>query len=92
MANWIWNVLTGGDDPSVYRYFPITCNAIAFGSWLLTLITGNMSQIDRLWPFLPTLYAWMYVYFSVGGFNVRVLIMALLITLWCVRLTYGKFI
>lgn len=32
------------------------CAATTVTTYVLSIITGNVSQVDRLWPFLPTLY------------------------------------
>ena len=48
-------------------------------------ITGNNSQMDKLWSILPIVYAWVIVIKS--GMNLRLIIMAILITIWGVRLT-----
>jgi steroid 5-alpha reductase family enzyme len=48
-------------------------------------ITGNNSQMDKLWSILPIVYAWIVVWKS--GFNPRLIVMAILISIWGVRLT-----
>lgn len=50
-------------------------------------ITRNNSQMDKLWSILPIVYAWIIV--IKGDMNVRLIIMAILITLWGSRLTYN---
>ena len=50
-------------------------------------ITRNNSQMDKLWSILPIFYAWIITVKS--GMNLRLIIMAILITLWGVRLTYN---
>ena len=45
----------------------------------------NNSQMDKLWSILPIVYAWIIVLKS--GMNLRVIVMAMLITVWGVRLT-----
>jgi steroid 5-alpha reductase family enzyme len=48
-------------------------------------LTGNNSQMDKLWSILPIVYAWIIVVKS--DMNLRLVIMAILITIWGVRLT-----
>jgi steroid 5-alpha reductase family enzyme len=48
-------------------------------------ITGNNSQMDKLWSILPIVYAWIIA--GKSGMNPRVIVMAILITIWGVRLT-----
>ena len=56
--------------------------------WLLSVTTGNFSQVDRLWSILPILYvAW---FASRAGFHdARLNLLALLTALWGVRLTFN---
>ncbi|PCH42661.1 DUF1295-domain-containing protein [Wolfiporia cocos MD-104 SS10] len=37
------------------------CASTTIVAWILSLITGNVSQVDRVWTFLPTIYT---AYFS----------------------------
>jgi steroid 5-alpha reductase family enzyme len=48
-------------------------------------ITRNNSQMDKLWSILPIVYAWIIVFKS--EMTLRLIVMAVLITLWGVRLT-----
>ena len=48
-------------------------------------ITGNNSQMDKLWSILPIVYAWIIV--GKTGLNPRLIVMAILITIWGIRLT-----
>lgn len=48
-------------------------------------ITGNNSQMDKLWSILPIVYAWIIA--GKSGMNLRLTVMAILITIWGVRLT-----
>ena len=50
-------------------------------------ITGNNSQMDKLWSLLPIAYTWIIA--AKGGFPVRLVVMAVLATLWGARLTFN---
>lgn len=50
-------------------------------------ITGNNSQMDKIWSILPIVYAWIIV--DESGLNLRLVVMASLVTLWGLRLTYN---
>jgi steroid 5-alpha reductase family enzyme len=50
-------------------------------------LTGNCSQVDKLWSILPIIYVWHMAY--KGGFDNRLVLMAGLATLWGIRLTYN---
>ena len=50
-------------------------------------ITKNNSQVDKLWSILPIVYVWVIAYS--GDFSPRLILMAILVTLWGSRLTYN---
>lgn len=50
-------------------------------------ITKNNSQMDKLWSILPAIYAWVIA--GMGGMKPRVVVMAILATIWGIRLTYN---
>ena len=50
-------------------------------------ITGNNSQVDKLWSIVPIVYAW---YMTVeANFPDRMILMSVLVTIWGARLTYN---
>ncbi|CAG8741525.1 28443_t:CDS:2 [Gigaspora margarita] len=66
--------------------------------WLLSVITRNYSQVDRLWTILPVIYTWHFVLYdcfkdlstcNLRFLNVRGIIMGILATMWGVRLSYN---
>jgi steroid 5-alpha reductase family enzyme len=50
-------------------------------------LTGNNSQIDKLWSVIPVGYTWGMTY--LGGWNERMILMSVLVTLWAARLTFN---
>lgn len=48
-------------------------------------LTRNNSQMDKLWSILPAIYVWVVA--CKGGFDTRLVVMAVLATLWGARLT-----
>ena len=50
-------------------------------------LTRNVSQVDKLWSITPVIYAWFFA--AAGGWSARLVLMALLVTVWGVRLTYN---
>ena len=50
-------------------------------------LTGNVSQVDKLWSIVPVAYSWIAT--VQAGFDGRMVLMALLATVWGVRLTYN---
>lgn len=60
--------------------------ASALICFALSELTGNYSQVDKLWSILPLIYVWNIAW------NVqepRILFMAILVSLWGIRLTYN---
>lgn len=64
---------------------------ITAGAWVATFVagelTGNVSQVDKLWSLLPIVYAWTVA--AHGDGSPRLQLMALLVTAWGVRLTWN---
>ena len=50
-------------------------------------LTGNNSQMDKLWSLLPIAYTWIIA--VNGGMSLRLVVMAVLATLWGIRLTFN---
>lgn len=55
--------------------------------FIVSTLTKNYSQVDKLWSTIPLLYVWVVVYKL--GFEPRVTLMAILVTVWGIRLTYN---
>lgn len=49
--------------------------------------TGNNSQMDKLWSILPIAYTWIIA--ARGGMSLRLVVMAVLASLWGIRLTFN---
>jgi steroid 5-alpha reductase family enzyme len=61
----------------------LTVAALCF---VISEITRNYSQVDKLWSLLPPVYSWV----TVAAFpSVRAIIMAVLVTMWGLRLSYN---
>jgi steroid 5-alpha reductase family enzyme len=66
----------------------LLCAGLTAGCWLLSIVTRNYSQVDRLWSLAPPLYALWFA--RCAGFDdARLDLMAALVTLWGARLTYN---
>lgn len=78
-----WEILTSSTTLTPYHVTFLTCHAIAAITFLVSTITGNLSQVDKLWSILPCVYAWICVV------DARTKLMAVLATLWSIRLTYN---
>jgi steroid 5-alpha reductase family enzyme len=50
-------------------------------------LTGNVSQVDKLWSIVPVVYAWIIT--GQADWDPRMVLMSVLATLWGARLTYN---
>ncbi len=55
--------------------------------FILSLLTGNYSQVDKLWSLIPIAYVWIVAVRS--EFEPRIVLMAILVAIWGIRLTYN---
>jgi len=61
---------------------------IAAGScFIVSLISKNYSQVDKLWSLIPIAYVWLVALRS--DLEPRLMLMAVLVTIWGFRLTYN---
>ena len=60
---------------------------VALACFITGELTGNSSQVDKLWSIVPVVYAWYFAY--AGAWNHRLILMALVVTVWGIRLTYN---
>lgn len=66
----------------------VACAVLAAWCWVVSVLTGNYSQVDRLWSILPVLYVFHFA--ARGGFaHPRLVLMTVLVLLWGARLTYN---
>ena len=68
--------------------FMIIMLTVAFVCFLVSEITFNYSQVDKLWSIVPIIYSLIALYAFPSP---RVLIMASLVTIWGLRLSYNFF-
>jgi steroid 5-alpha reductase family enzyme len=57
-------------------------------TWVLSLITKEYSWVDRIWSIIPLAYVWVFAGFA-GFTDVRLNVIAILVTLWGARLTFN---
>ncbi len=53
--------------------------------FVVSTITKNYSQVDKLWSVMPVIYVWIVV--AHHGLEWRIVLMAILVSLWGIRLT-----
>ena len=61
--------------------------SVALFCFAVSRITGNCSQVDKVWSLMPIVYSWYFA--SASEWQSRVVIMAILITIWGLRLSYN---
>ena len=70
----------------------ITCLWILAGicalTWILSLITKEYSWVDRIWSVIPLVYVWVFAGYA-GFTDVRLNVIAVIVTLWGARLTFN---
>lgn len=71
-------------EPFVVCLWILGCLCVA--TWLMSLVTRENSWVDRIWSIAPVAYLWV---FAAASDTSRVTVMAVLVTLWGVRLTFN---
>jgi len=78
-------------DPLVVLFFFVT--ALSIVTLIASEITGHLSYVDKLWSILPPAYVWYFTFRSYDEdtktVHPRLLLMAVLSTLWGARLTFN---
>lgn len=59
----------------------------ALACFVVSSFSRNYSQVDKLWSTIPIAYVWMVAFQS--GFEDRLVLMAVLVSLWGLRLTFN---
>ena len=55
--------------------------------FIVSTVADNYSQVDKLWSTIPLAYVWVVAF--EGGFEPRLMLMALLVSIWGIRLSYN---
>lgn len=55
--------------------------------FLVSSITKNYSQVDKMWSIAPIIYAWQLAYLT--NWEQRMVLIAIVISIWGIRLTYN---
>ena len=71
----------------IFYILLIICGSSALYCFVVGEISGNNSQMDKLWSLLPIAYTWVIA--IKGGMDIRLIIYAILVTLWGIRLTFN---
>lgn len=55
--------------------------------FIVSSLSNNYSQVDKLWSIIPVPYVWIIAYQA--NFEPRMNVMAVLVTIWAIRLTFN---
>lgn len=55
--------------------------------FVVSTLSKNYSQVDKLWSTIPILYVWVVA--AAGQYEHRLVLMAILVTIWGLRLTFN---
>ena len=72
---------------SVLKTLVIIAGCSALFCFTVGELSGNNSQVDKIWSILPFVYCWIIA--AHGGMHPRLVVMAILATLWGCRLTFN---
>ena len=61
----------------------LLCFFFIISTFIISQITKNYSQVDKIWSITPIIYSWIMIY------DKRTFLMAILVTVWGIRLTYN---
>ncbi len=70
---------------STLKILAIVCGCSVAYCFVVGQITQNFSQMDKLWSILPVAYVWIIA--ARGGLKLRLVIYAVIVTVWGIRLT-----
>jgi steroid 5-alpha reductase family enzyme len=65
----------------------VICAAITLATWIASIATREYSWVDRIWSIAPIVYVWVFAVAS--GFDGRLVLMAVLVSAWGIRLTFN---
>lgn len=77
----------GSDQIDTLIILAIIAGTSALYCFVVGEITRNNSQMDKLWSILPAVYTWVIA--ARGGMSPRLIVIAVLATLWGIRLTFN---
>jgi len=81
------DILFTSQNLNILLVLGIICATSILYCFIVGEITRNNSQMDKLWSILPIIYIW--VIFFMGGFNIRLLVVSIIVTMWGVRLSWN---
>jgi steroid 5-alpha reductase family enzyme len=71
----------------IIHLLSIICLSGVILCFAISTATNNYSQVDKLWSIMPVVYSWITAW--QGGWDNRLILMSVLVTIWGLRLTYN---
>lgn len=71
----------------VFKLIGIIAGCSALFCFIVGELSGNNSQVDKVWSIIPFVYCWIIA--VKGGMHPRLVVMAVLATLWGLRLSFN---
>ena len=65
----------------------ILAGILALSCFFVGELTGNFSQVDKIWSLAPIAYVWVVAWY--GDFSWRLVVMSAIVTIWGFRLTFN---
>ena len=65
----------------------LICAALTAATWIASIATREYSWVDRIWSIAPIVYVWVFAIAT--AFDARLVLMAALVTIWGLRLTFN---
>lgn len=65
----------------------LICAALTAATWIASIATREYSWVDRIWSIAPIVYVWVFAIAT--AFDARLVLMAALVTVWGIRLTFN---
>jgi steroid 5-alpha reductase family enzyme len=69
------------------KYCLWVCSFSVMFCFILGELTGNNSQVDKLWSILPIIYSWQIA--IIGGVSGSLILASTAVSIWGIRLTYN---
>lgn len=86
IPDFLMSSLSGFFPPDLFKTWIILLVIVAVTCFVVSEITRNYSQVDKIWSLIPIVYAWIAVAYEPTA---RLILMASLVTIWGLRLSYN---
>ncbi|HNW71301.1 MAG TPA: DUF1295 domain-containing protein [Bacteroidales bacterium] len=85
LFSYFFGVTLGPVESAAVKTLIIIAAIVIAYTFIVGEITGNNSQVDKLWSIVPIVYTWVVA--AYGNYSPRLILMSSVVTLWGIRLT-----